>query len=497
MKRCNYLILVVFTALATWGCGLNKLEEIPVGGSTEWALPLIDSRKSFGDLIKDFDKKSEVEIRADGSIIMHYKGSFVARSSNDIFARLRNALFPILDTVMKVPLTTTAGVYIDYAEVKNGKLLWLFDIKEPLDVTLSIPQLELNGVPLMKKFKAGIGIYKDSISLKGWRLVTKNDSNIVISHDARRANNDRVNLKNMGAISLQDFEFNFVKGLLGSDPFDAPADTIPIDFFKRWQGGEVNFIDPVMRVELFNSFGVPVRAISRVTEVVTIKGDRIPLKSPLTDGIDINYPRLTEVGQTKKTTIVFDKSNSNFAEIISSNPARVEYDIDGQTNPDPTKLTVGFLTDSSRFNFQVYVDIPLTVKAKNFAFSDTVDVNLSGYQSVQEAELKILTDNKMPVDIILQGYFVGDNYGVVDSFFTKNNLVLRGAPVDVSGLPRGAQSAENFITLDEAKFNRVRLAKKIIIKYTVSTTNAGNDMVRLAASQDVQVRMGMKFKLKK
>jgi hypothetical protein len=497
MKRLNYLILVVFIAFSTWSCNLNKFDEVTVGASTEWALPLVDSRKSFGDLIQDFDKQSQVEIKSDGTVIMHYKGSYVARSSNDIFAKIRNALFPILDTVMRVPLTTTAGVYIDYAEVRNGKLIWLFDIQEPLEVKLDIPQLELNGVPLTRKFKANVGVYKDSIDLKGWRLVTKNDSNILIKHDARRADGFRVNLKNLGAISLQNFEFSFVKGLLGSDAFDAPADTIPIDFFKRWQGGRVDFIEPKMTVELYNSFGVPVRAISRVTEVVTTNGTRIPLQSPLTNGIDINYPTLSEVGQTKRTTIVFDKNNSNFAEIISSNPSRVEYDIDGVTNPDLKAQKVGFLTDSSRFNFQVYVDIPLTVKAKNFSFSDTVDVNLSEYQSVQEAELKILTDNKMPVDINLQGYFVDNNYGVKDSFFTKTNLVLKGAPVDVSGLPRGAQSAENFITLDEAKFNRVRLAKKIVLKYTISTTNSGSDVVRLTASQDVQVRMGMKFKLKK
>jgi hypothetical protein len=497
MNRFNYLILVVFTALFTWSCSLNKFDELEQGASTEWALPIIDTKKSFGDLIQDFDKQSQVEIKSDGSIIMHYKGTFVARSSFDIFANFRNALFPILDTVMKVPLTTQAGVYVDYAEVKNGKLLWLFDIKEPLEVTLDIPQLQQNGVPLLRKFKAEIGVYKDSIDLKGWRLVTKNDSNIVITHDARRANGDRVDLSKMGAISLQNFEFNFVKGLLGSNAFDAPADTIPIDFFKKWQGGKVDFVEPKMTVELYNSFGVPVRAISRVTEVVTINGERVTMKSPLNEGIDINYPTLNQVGQTKRTTIVFDKNNSNFAEIISSNPVRVEYDIDGLTNADPTVKTVGFLTDSSIFNFQVYVDIPLTVKAKNFTFSDTVSVNLSNYESVQEAELKILTDNKMPVDINLQGYFVGDNYGVIDSFFTKNNLILRGAPVDVSGLPRGSQTAENFVTLDEAKFNRVRLAKKIVLKYSVSTTNSGSDVVRLAANQDVQVRMGMKFKVKK
>lgn len=497
MNRFNYLILVVFTVLISWNCNLNKFDDLEDGASTEWALPLIDTKKSFGDLIQNFDKQSQVEIKSDGSIIMHYKGSYIARSSFDIFSNFRNALFPILDTVMKVPLNTQAGVFVDYAEVKNGMLTWVFQINEPLEVTLNVPQLEQNGVPFSRKFKAGIGRYSDSVNLKGWRLVTNNDLNIVITHDARRANGDRVNLTNLGAISLKEFEFNFVKGYLGNSPFDAPADTIPIDFFKRWQGGQVDFIEPKMTVELYNSFGVPVRAISRVTEVVSVNGDRITMKSPLNQGIDINYPTLTEVGQTKKTTIVFDKNNSNFADIISSNPVRVEYDIDGVTNPDPNVKTVGFLTDSSLFNFQVYVDIPLTVKAKNFTFSDTVDVNLSGYESVQEAQLKILTDNKMPVDINLQGYFVGDNYGVIDSFFTKNNLILRGAPVDVSGLPRGSQTAENFITLDEAKFNKVRLAKKIVLKYSISTTNSGSDVVRLTANQDVQVRMGMKFKVKK
>jgi hypothetical protein len=497
MNRFKNLIFLVFLILTTLSCNLNQLEDVNAGDQTEWALPLIDTKKSFGDLIKDFDKQSQVEIRSDGTIIMHYKGTFVARSSFDIFANFRNALFPIIDTVMNVPLTTQAGVYVDYAEVKNGKLLWLFDIKEPLEVSLLIPQLQKNGLPLYRKFNAGIGLYKDSVDLNGWRMVTKNDSNIVIIHDARRANGERVNLKNQGAISLQNFEFNFVKGLLGNNAFDAPADTIPIDFFKRWQGGKVDFIEPRMTVELYNSFGVPVRAISRVTEVVTINGERITMNSPLNQGIDINYPTLNEIGQTKKTTIVFDKNNSNFAEIISSNPARVEYDIDGVTNADPNVKTVGFLTDSSRFNFQVNVDIPLTVKAQNFTFSDTVDVNMSGYESVQSAELKILTDNKMPVDINLQGYFAGDNYGVVDSFFTKNNLILRGAPVDVLGLPRGSQSAQNFITLDEEKFKKVRLAKKLILRYSFSTTNSGSDVVRLAANQDVRVRMGLKFNIKK
>ena len=497
MNQIKTVLLLIFLSIFTLRCSLSSLEDVKKEGDlTEWALPLVDTQKSFGDLIKDFDKQSQVEIKSDGSIILHYKGSYVARSSFDIFSSFRNALFPITDTVMKVPLNTPRGVFVDFADVKSGVLLWGIQTREPLDIVLKIPQLEKNGVPFYKKFTAN-GPYIDSIDMKGWRMTANSDLSIVITHDARRPNGERVNLASSGLFSMKNFEFSLVKGFLGNEVFDVPEDSIKIDFFKRWQEGEIRFDNPKMTVELDNSFGVPVRAISRVTDVISVGGQRLSLQSPLSQGIDINYPKLNEVGQTKRTVIIFDKNNSNLADIISANPVKMEYKIDGLTNPDPAIKTIGFLTDSSKFNFQVLLDIPLTVKAKNFTFSDTVDVNLAGYESVQAAELKILTDNKMPIDINLQGYFIGDGYAVIDSFYTKNSLILRGAPVNAEGLPVGIQKAENYITLDEAKFNKVRLAKKMILKYSFFTVNNGNSVVRLAATQDVRVRMGVKFKIKK
>jgi hypothetical protein len=187
---------------------LNKFDEVEDGANTEWALPLLDTQKSLGDLIQDFDKQSQVEIKSDGSIIMHYKGSYVARSSLDIFSAFRNAFFPLTDTVMKVPLNTPSGVFVDYADVKTGTLSWGFLLNEELDITLKIPQLEKNGVPFFKKFKAS-GTYIDSVDLSGWRLVANNDLNIVVTHDARRPNGERVNLANLGIVSIKNFEFNF------------------------------------------------------------------------------------------------------------------------------------------------------------------------------------------------------------------------------------------------------------------------------------------------
>jgi hypothetical protein len=497
MKKISTLLLLVILSFTAWQCSLNSLEDVAKEGDlTEWALPLIDTDKSFGDLIKDFDKQSQVEIKSDGSIILHYKGQYTARASIDIFAAFKNAIFPLTDTLMKIPLNTPKGVTVDYAIVKGGTLSWGFIINEPLEIELRVPQLQKNGISFITKFKASKD-YIDTIDLKGWRLDANNGQNIEIIHDARRPNGERVNLTGSGLIQIKNFEFNLVRGFLGNDIFEAPADSIKIDFFQRWQGGEVRFVNPKMKVELDNSFGVPVRAISRIANVISLNGTPLALVSPLSQGVDINYPKLTEIGQSKRTTIVFDNSNSNFADIISANPVKVEYKIDGLTNPDTSIKTIGFLTDESRFSFQMYVDIPLDVKAKKFTITDSVDVNLTGYESVQSAELKILTDNKMPVDINLQGYFMNEKGVAIDSFFNKNDLILRGAPINAEGIPTGVKTAENFITLNEEQFKKIRLAKKINLKYSFSTTNEGSSVVRLLANQNVRVRMGLKFKVKK
>lgn len=498
MRKTSYLLLIVVSVSAIFfsNCRISPIDEIKTDLNQEWALPLIDTRKSFGDIINGFDPKAYVQIGTDGTVILRYKGNYTTQSSLDIFANFRNVSFPILDSTMTVPFSLPSGVHIDYVDVKTGTLRWgIAPAPEPLNVTISIPQLTKNGVAFRKNFNHN-GITLDTIEMAGWRLAAVNDSIYIYTTARKISNGQSFNLQGGGGYQIQNFEFAYAKGYFGQSIFDGPQDSIAIDFFEKWQNGSVYFDSPRMIITLDNSFGVPVRSIMRQGEVVTLDGRRLPLQSPLTVGVDINYPKINEVGQSKRTVVIFDKTNSNIADIMSSNPVAIQYDIDGLTNPDSNRSIIGFMTDSSKFELQVEVEVPMIGTAKNFELNDTFAINLSQATDVTQAEFKIITDNGMPIDIALQGYFATSNGAIIDSMYAAKSPILRGALVNSLGLPTAVTTTENFITIAADKLKKVRGATKLIIRYSFSTTNNGTVPVKLTSTQDVRVRIGVKFGLK-
>ncbi len=504
MKKLNFRIVypvITLIFLTIVGCRIRPIDEVNLSGlESEWAVPLIDTDKTFGDIINNFDPKAFIQIASDGGVVLRYKGAYTAKNSLDIFANFQNATFPLTDSVMAIPFKLPQGVTIDSVKLKAGSLTWIFLASpEPLNVVLRIPQLKKNGVEFKQSFALGNSLTTNGINLEGYELKptgTYGDS-IYIIHDARKVSNgERVNLKNMSGIIIKDFQAAFAKGYFGLSVFDSPRDTIKIDFFDQWKGGYVKFGSPKLTATLDNSFGVPVRAVMSVGQVMTIDGTILPLQSPLATGVDVAYPsyQLNEIGKSKRTVVTFDKTNSNLAEIISANPTSIDYKIDGFLNADTTKRITGFLTDSSKFNLQVELEVPMEGQAKNFEVNDTFPINLATAQEVTKAEFKILTDNGMPIDVSIQGYFATEKGQVLDSLYAQKAQILRGAPVGANGLPTGVTSTENLITVEAAKLTKIRdSAKKLIVRYSFSTTNAGAVPVKLAAKQGVRVRIGVKF----
>ena len=154
------------------------------------------------------------------------------------------------------------------------------------------------------------------------------------------------------------------------------------------------------------------------------------------------------------------------------------------------------MTDTSSFKLQVDLDLPIYGSAKNFVVSDTFPIDLSNYTNVTNAEFKVITDNGMPIDLAMQGFFANANGTVIDSFYTNSTVVLKGAPVGSDGLPRSIQTNESSVKVEADKLKRVLPAKKLIIRYSFSTTNNGSVPVKLTSTQDVRVRIGVKFGIK-
>jgi hypothetical protein len=503
MKKLNFRI--VFTAitlalLTVIGCQIRPIDDVSFTGlESQWAVPLIDTDKTFGDIINNFDPKAFIQIAADGGIVLRYKGVYTAKSSLDIFANFQNATFPLTDTVMAIPFRLPQGVSIDSVKMKGGSLQWVFLASpEPLKVVLRMPQLKKNGVEFRQEFTLSTSLSSGGINLEGYDLKPLRDS-IFITHDARKiSNGERVSLKNMSGVIIKDFQAAFAVGYFGLSVFDSPRDTIKIDFFDQWKGGSVKFGNPKLIATLDNSFGVPVRAVMTVGEITTIDGQLLKLRSPLAAGVDVNYPTYpNEIGKSKRTVVTFDKSNSNLDSIISQNPTSIDYKLDGFLNADTSRKITGFLTDTSKFNLQVELEVPMEGKATNFEVNDTFAINLADAREITKAEFKLLTDNGMPIDVAIQGYFATDKGQVLDSLYTQKAQILKGAPVGANGLPTGISSVENLITIEAAKMNKIRnVAKKLIIRYSFSTSNGGSVAVKLAAKQGVRVRLSVKFAYK-
>jgi len=497
MKKKLYAPSLLFAfCISFFSC--KPIDDIVIKGvQQDWSVPLINTTFSVKDLLAKFDTLAYVRFTSDSTLVLHYNGSFFSRSSLDIFASFQNAIFPVTDTVMAVPVSLPSGVYVDSVITKSGNLVYAFSSPEPTTVHLTIPSLQKNGVVFDRTFSCDKTPLIQTLDMAGWALVPRNDS-IIIIHDARNAAGKRLNLKGNAAFQIQNFVFSFVRGYLGRDTFDIPQDVINFDFFKNLAAGDVKFESPSLTVTLNNSYGVPVKSVIKVANFVTRDGSKLPLTSPLSAGVNINYPKLNEIGQSKQTVVVLDKTNSNLQDVISFKPVQLEYKIVGVMNPDNSAKTIGFLTDSSIYKLRVDVDLPVHLRANNFILRDTSALSLTDQPNATYATFFITTESTIPADLAVQGYFLGANNSVLDSLVVGKPLLVNGAPVDANGYPTQSQTTQLSTSFSQARLkNILGKTQKIAWAYNVATTGGGVKAARVTAKQTVNVHLGVSFGIQK
>lgn len=468
--------------------------DLNVKLSPEYAVPLIETDMNMTDLFDGFDGNTYLQVQANGSFLMSYKGKTLETLPFNLFAGLPEVqTILIAQADMAIPFPAPSNMRIDAIDFKNGFLKWRFNAQAtPLTVRLSLPQFTKNGVAFSKTFTLSNAAYRDSIDLTAWHC-EPTMGNIVISCQANKANGESVSLVNQGAYELTRFEAKSMVGYFGQFLVALPKDTVALDFFKNWKpNGKIVFSEPKMTFEFDNSYGFPVQVRTSAAESTNQSGQKIALQSPLTTGINLSYPSLNEVGASKKVILTIDNKNSNLGDVISSYPTQFAHSVVGITNLGNTSKVAGFYTDAARLRASYNIEVPLVGTADKFAVFDTMVLDLSKFSEVTAAEFKLTTDNGLPLDMTLQGYFINSTGAVIDSLVTTEPVILRGAPTTPLGTTIGTSKAYNFIKMDAAKFTSVRSAKKIIVKYTVSSTNNGINPVRINADQSFGLKLGVR-----
>lgn len=497
-------------ALSLFGCNhFDDLEGIETtGDDAEFAIPLVNTRASLKDLLESLDDYTFLDTSDAGLILLRYKGDIVTKTSDEIFANIQLALpplIPVIDTAMALPFNTPEGVEIDYVELKTGIMQYTFVSyhEEDLTVKVKFPQaVKPDGEPLefthVVNYAGSTPVYPFPLfinyDLAGHKLIADTSGNLSIIYEAYRPNGERDTLSNF-FVTVTNLTFEYAEGYFGNQIHDGERDTIFIEFFESWTQGDVYFNDPKIYVNVFNSFGVPTRSIVNIFDIYTALGNVLPLQADaIEDGIDFDYPLLTEVGEEKVTQFTFTKDNSNIDQVLGSKPIALDYDVDAITNPDSITAIRGFITDSSRYTVNVEVELPIYGRASGFQAIDTVRIDFSNFDAVSEVEFKLVTENNLPMEVKLQGVFIDEQGVVIDSLFSQSESLILAAPVDAEGEVLAPAKNTQYIPVGAEKFDRLRQAANLLIYAAFSTTENGTKSVKVYSDQDVRILMGMIIK---
>lgn len=508
MKIRFWLGILFFTGLFACKTDPSDLEDLVIQDFTaEYAIPIFQAEVTLDEILSNVQENTTMSVDENGEINLKYSGDFLGLGSEDIFDIVTAVVpIPVTDTVVHTDFEIPNSIEIDFFDLTQGTIVINNDspFEEDIDLKITIPQLTRDGEEYTWE---GLIEYEGTLpesttvlqSIAGYKLTSFGDTLITVRYEAFKASGERVKLENF-FVAFLNLEYDYAEGFLGSDVYTVAEDTITIDFFKSWANGSVYFEDPKITLTVFNSLGFPIDGKFLFLDIQTVNQDVLPLESQFIDeGISINFPSLTEVGETAETVFAFNKDNSNIREVLGAGPLAVFYDLEAEPNPEFNTDIRGFITDKSEMRVQVDVELPIHGYADDFVVIDTFDVNFEDIDltNAEYAEFKLITENETPLAVKLQLYFADEANQIIDSLLIPSQNVVESAKVDEDGISMNKETKTIVQAFDKDRLNKIETAKNIFLVSSFSTDNHTNQQsIKILAEQAVAVRMGMKLGIK-
>lgn len=520
------LLLLLLGVSFLPACRKSALDDTEVAEHTaEFAFPLFSTTLYLEDLmfkvLNDTLSGDTLLVNPDQTMTLIYTGDVARKPATDIFSDLVGGAgappLPVLDTLYKAPFDAPPGVTLRQANLSSGTIQLGIANATGQVVTgkFQVVQMTKNGQVFTIPFTAlpGFPFVSQKIPVKDYIL--KSDSNTFeFRYEAYLPNGQRVKLPDFNGLPpmlvyFENIQFSYMEGYWAKQVYSLIRDTIEIDINQTDLDGSVTIKNPRVTFRVQNSWGFPTRGQLKYLSFIGQNGQELELESTVFQQdsfryIDFAYPSWSagEIGQTKSVQVTLDESNSNIADIFNSQPVQLIYEIDGIANAQGDSSVIGFITDSSDITLGVRVELLLEGSARNFRADQTLDLNFGQYADIDTAniesvEFKLVTENRTPISAELQILFLDENDVVVDSLFTGGpRFIMNAAPVDANGVTNGVQRTENFIPMDVPRFNRVRNAKRAALYSAFTTAQDGNTLVKLLATDQAEVKMGLKVKTK-
>jgi hypothetical protein len=518
------ILVSIVISFATVSCQKDDFSTLQSPAwSPELAFPLVYSDLTIQDLVHAGDSGTVLTTGTDQFATLLYDGQTmsmdasalvnipdqsynkaVSLNSSQILA-LNNLGQLTVSIAEIIPIAAGQNVNIDSLISKAGDIDIDLDSDFPATVRFgyTFPGITKNGVPLNSYIESTPGAPNSGPSnqdLTGFtmNLAGQGGNKLQVQFDITisditgtitPAHNAEIKF-NINGIS-----YSLVYGYFGQTSFLNARDTVAIRVFDNaLNAGFFSIANPKVNFTVNNSFGIPLHiTLPEVIALGNTSANPVPITG-IPNPIPSDSPNITELGQTKSTGFALNNSNSNITNIISQQPRYLFTQARMETNPNGPAQN--FLTENSKLEMDLQLEMPLYGTAENFRIKDTVPFSYDDLQNVETMELRTEVINGFPIEASIQIVFTDENYLPLDSLFIPGEKIVPSGTVDPVTervtIP-GRNTSKN--TFNSNRLRNMLNARHIIVYGQATTYNDGNQNVKIFTDYSLRIKVGAKVKL--
>eukprot|EP01029_Cantina_marsupialis_P010005 TRINITY_DN2294_c1_g2_i1.p2 TRINITY_DN2294_c1_g2~~TRINITY_DN2294_c1_g2_i1.p2 ORF type:complete len:548 (+),score=72.95 TRINITY_DN2294_c1_g2_i1:5144-6787(+) len=420
---------------------------------------------------------------------------------------------PAIDTQEKEIEINTSPVAITLSELDlstNIRFLFSNPLDTDVDLTVSLPDGTQAGTPVSQTFRvtAKAVNQEENLNLADLNIKFKQpyttNNLVALNFDVDVQNNASGIITGSGNINVnltfQNIDFKLAQGDFGKQNIDIGTGNIDmeVDFWDDIEG-DYQFADPRVMVHLRNSVGVPFEINANMTGYNTDGISQALNPDALQPA---NYPKtVADVLDTpNEETITYDNSNSEIVALMALPPSdRIEYSGSVNLNPAVVDIatTPNIVSNTSRIDADLEIDIPLDLSATNLMLKDTVtDLDIENAEKIMNAAIVVTAENGFPLDAQISKIIMTDDaYKVLDTI--EDEQVIEAAKVGADGLviPSSIKEVSHEIKLTAEQIKHLNDTDNLIIHASVNTTDKGTKAVKLRGDYEIKFKIAVQAQI--